>query len=190
MFFSFLILLALIVTVALTIALWRIPAGRATAALVAAVGTFVMLPVLFFGGIIGWMTLTACRGEQRATYEEFAQYSPRQPRDLEPRPGFGYVFALGGNCHTVFNTADSSEEVAGYYTENLRRRGWEVEIEPRAPSETTEARHLETTESGGIYSRTTISATRGPYFYQVGVYSESSIEAPPGKVHVTVTVRE
>jgi hypothetical protein len=137
------------------------------------------------------MTLTACRGEERATYEEFAQYSPRAPKELDPRPGRGYVFALGGNCHVVFDTTSTREEITDYYTENLRERGWKVEIgEPRSSSETTGTRRLEITEDVGGYSTTRISATRGMYHYLIYISPDSSVESPPGKLHVTVTVRD
>lgn len=169
---------------------WPRAKGMVAAIILAAAGIAIGFPLILFVSVIGWITLTACRGEEREAYEEFDQYSPRTPRDLDPRPGWGYVFALGGNCHVVFDTESNREEITDYYAENLRERGWKIEVEqPRAFSETTENRRPETTESE--YSRVTaVSATRGQYSYRVRIFDESSLRDPPEKLRVAVTVRD
>ena len=99
-------------------------AGRArtlTALLALAAVAVLLFPVAESGH--GW--LTACRGEERAVFEEFPQYSPRTPEKLDPRPDLNAFTAVGGDCFVDYRTPDVASEVTGYFEERLRQNGWE-----------------------------------------------------------------
>ena len=84
----------------------------------------VVVVLLVPAGQFGYDWLTACRGEERAVFEEFPQYSPRTPEKLDPRPDLNAFTAVGGACVVDYGTPDGASEVTEYFERRLRGNGW------------------------------------------------------------------
>jgi hypothetical protein len=75
----------------------------------------------------GYNWVTACRGEERAVFEEFPQYDPRSPQKLDTKPdNLDALAAVGSGCVVVYSTPDEAREVRGYFVERLQENGWKV----------------------------------------------------------------
>jgi hypothetical protein len=85
---------------------------RFVLAAVVAVG----LLVIFVGGLVFYLSWSACLGGERTALREFAHYG--DPRS-KPYPS-------EGSCDVRYTTEASRKEVLGYYDERLRQHGWEV----------------------------------------------------------------
>ena len=85
-----------------------------------AVVVVLLVPV----GQLGYDWLAACRGEERAVFEEFPQYSPRTPQELDPRPDLNAFTAAGGACVVDYRTPDVASEVTEYFERRLEENGW------------------------------------------------------------------
>jgi hypothetical protein len=129
----------------------------------------VVLVVLFlFMDQYGYAYLTSCRGEERAVFEEFPQYSPRTPRELDPTPEDPDVLAAYGSaCVVGYYTPDLPSEILGYFEGRLEEKGWEV-------------RPL---NDAALYAR------RGDYEYRV-YFTDDPTRTPQGDMRLTVVVRE
>ena len=124
----------------------------------AALGVLVvlLLPVVEFG----YTRLTACTGEERAVFDEFPQYAPRAPEDLDPKPDDPDVLsAFGSACVVSYSTPDAATQVIAYFEGRLRQNGWEV-----LPSGT---------DGAAVYAR------RGGYEYRVS-FSGNPARTPKG----------
>ena len=98
-------------------------AGRSRillALLALAAVALLLLPVAESG--YGW--LTACRGEERAVFEEFPQYSPRTPQELDPRPDLNVFLDVGRVCYVEYRTPGVASEVTRYFEERWKKNGW------------------------------------------------------------------
>lgn len=127
----------------------------------------VLLLLLVPVGERGYTWLAACRGKDRAVFEEFPQYSPRNPEQLDPKPDDpDTLSALGSACVVTYRTPDVPTEVLGYFEGRLRDNGWE----------------LRPSNSAALYAR------RGNYEYRVSFSGDptGTQEGTP----VTVIVRE
>lgn len=142
------------------------PSGLAK--IVSAIAVLVVLVVLLYPvGKLGFTWLTACMGEDRAVFEEFPQYSPRAPEELDPKPDApDAVSALGSACIVSYRTPDVPTEVLDYFAARLEENGWE----------------MRSSNIAALYAR------RGDYEYQVSFSGDptSRQEGTP----VTVIVRE
>lgn len=74
------------------------------------------LIVVFVGGLVFYLSWSACLGGERAALEEFPHYADPQSG---PSP-------LQGSCEVRYTTEASRKEVLGYYDERLRQNGWRV----------------------------------------------------------------
>ena len=74
------------------------------------------LIVVFVGGLVFYLSWSACLGGERAALEEFPHYADPQSG---PSP-------LQGSCEVRYTTEASRKEVLGYYDERLRQNGWNV----------------------------------------------------------------
>ena len=99
---------------------WGGPAKIVAAVAVLAVLVVLVLPV----GQLGYDWLTACSGEERAVFEEFPQYSPRTPEELDPRPDLNAFTAVGGDCYVDYRTPDGASKVTEYFEGRLEENGW------------------------------------------------------------------
>ncbi len=93
--------------------------------IVLAVAVAILLFLLVVVGEFGYNWITACRGEEKAVFEEFPQYSPRTPEDLDPKPdNLDALSAAGSACFVVYRTPDGAQEVTDYFEERLEENGW------------------------------------------------------------------
>lgn len=117
-------------------------------------------------GGLGYRWITACRGEERAIFEEFPQYSPRTPQNLDPRPDdLEALSSLGDTCVAVYETPDVASEVLGYFAARLKENDWE----------------LRPSNGASLYAR------KGNYEYRISFPSDPTSTRG---TRVTVIVRE
>jgi hypothetical protein len=117
-------------------------------------------------------TSGVCTEEERKVYAEFPQYGNI---NREPQP-----FPESGGCSVFYDTQASQERVAGYYAEQLKAHGWEVE-----------QREYETTVFDArkrTFEEVEITARRGDFFYSVLFESHQYYDPPRPGVHVAVHV--
>jgi hypothetical protein len=105
------------------------PAKTVAALAALAVLLLLLLPV----ADLGYLWITACRGEERAVFEEFPQYGPRTPQKLDPRPDIETFLDVGGACVVTYRTPGVASEITGYFEERWKENGWErpPELGPR-----------------------------------------------------------
>lgn len=139
-----------------------------------ATGLGVLLVVLLVG-VGGFSLFGSCSEEERQVYEEFPQFGNAK---IEPEP-----FLETGGCAAFYDTQASQEQVAGYYTRQLKDNGWEVE---QLESETTV--NLEGKEE--TFEEVEIIASRGDFFYNVLFESHQYYDPPRPGVHVAVHVSD
>ncbi len=113
-----------------------------------------------------------CTEEERKVYTEFPQYGSV---NKEPQR-----FPESGGCAVFYDTRASQERVAGYYAEQLRAHGWEVE---QGEYETTVFDAKKRT-----FEEVEITARRGDFFYNVLFESHQYYDPPRPGVHVAVHV--
>ncbi len=144
--------------------------SKTVAALAAlAVLLLLLLPV----ADLGYLWLTACRGEERAVFEEFPQYSPRTPQTLDPRPDIETFLDAGGACVVTYRTPGVASEITGYFEERWKENGWKrpPELGPRGTDDL-------------LYVR------RGNYEYRVSFVDYAPGGSARGGTRVSVSVRE
>lgn len=141
--------------------------AKIVAALAAlAVLLLLLLPVTDFG----YLWITACRGEERAVFEEFPQYSPRTPQTLDPRPDIETFLDVGGACVVTYRTPGVASEITGYFEERWKENGWKrpPELGPRGTGDP-------------LYVR------RGDYEYRLS-FADDPGESARGGTRVVVSV--
>jgi hypothetical protein len=144
------------------------------------------LLIVFVGGLVFYLSWSACLGGERAALKEFPHYA-----DPESGPS-----PLQGTCQVRYTTEASRKEVLSYYDERLRRNDWNVlgfltvyrppkgmEIPVKRLSDLSEA-----PESAGG----SLTARRGHYNYYVSYEppSKEDPDLPDNKALVTASVSE
>jgi hypothetical protein len=81
-------------------------------------GLLLVLVVGSIGGLLLYSSLSRCMGGEREALSEFAHY---EEPDYGPGP-------WADGCTVRYTTEASWEEVVGYYDEQLRQHGWEIEM--------------------------------------------------------------
>lgn len=140
-----------------------------------AAGLLVVLAVGFWlssGGLL--LAPGSCSEAERQVYAAFPQYGGIEK---EPEPS-----TVSGGCAVFYDTRSSQERVAGYYSEQLRANGWEVE---RTEHETTVIEGKKRT-----FEEVELTARRGGFFYNVLFESHAYYDPPRPGVHVAVHVYE
>lgn len=145
------------------------------------------VPLLVAAGLLAvlaassWLSLGgiflgpgSCTDEEREAYAGFPQYGGIKK---EPEPS-----TESGGCAVFYDTRSSQERVAGYYSEQLRANGWEVE---RTEHETTVLEGKKRT-----FEEVELTARRGDFFYSVLFESHAYYDPPRPGVHVAVHVFE
>ena len=138
----------------------------------ALVGLLIFLLVGTFYLVGGFSFIGSCSEEERKVYAEFPQFGDAK---IEPEP-----FQETGGCAAFYDTQASQEQVAEYYTRQLKDNGWEVE---RLESETTVLEGEKET-----FEEVEIIASRGDFFYNVLFESHQYYDPPRPGVHVAVHV--
>jgi hypothetical protein len=134
---------------------------------VSVVAALVVLLLLLPVADVGYTWLTACEGEERAVFEEFPQYSPRAPEELDPKPdNIDALSAFGDACVVRYGTSDTATQVIDYFEGRLKENGWEVR-----PS-----------NSAAVFAR------RGSYEYRVSFTGDPTMTQ--GGTRLTVVVWE
>jgi hypothetical protein len=115
-----------------------------------------------------------CAEAERKAYAEFPQYGGV---DKVPEAS-----AVGGGCAIYYDTRSSQEQVAAYYTEQLKAHGWEVE----------QSEHVTTVfdVKKRTFEEVEVTARRGDFFYSVLFESHAYYDPPRPGVHVAVHVFE
>lgn len=148
--------------------------------LVAAVGGVVLVVGLVLAGLVLPYTvasMTACSEKERAAFKEFPHYGNVKK---EPEP-----FGESGGCAVFYDTADSQERVADYYTKQLKAHGWKANTRSY---ETTVL--LEERDEQKTFQEVEITARRGDFFYNVLFESHAYYNPPRPGVHVAVHLSE
>ncbi len=110
----------------------------------ASLAMMLAIPVAMVGAVFVQGSLV-CDPEERAAFDEFAQYGGREMEaegNLEP-----------DSCFVNYSTPDSTEKVSEYFLDRFEARGWKIEEK------------YQTTPDGSM----DISATRGELYYEVSL---------------------
>jgi hypothetical protein len=114
-------------------------AGAAAATLVVAVA---------LGGVGALLSIPWCSEDERAVFEEFAQFGGRR---LEPEGN-----PQLDSCAVYYDVYAPNEEILAYYREQLEERGWRIEA--RGGGENT---LVATREEDGYYYQVETEAGEG-----------------------------
>lgn len=112
------------------------------------------IPIAAVGAVFIQGSLV-CGPEERAAFDEFAQYGGREMEaegNIEP-----------DSCFVNYSTPDSVDEVSAYFLEEFEANGWTIE------------RKYRTTRDGSM----DISATRGELYYEVSLYAIQERDPQP-----------
>ena len=140
--------------------------------IILAVGALAVLLLLVPVGQFGYNWVTACRGQERAVFEEFPQYGPRTPQKLDPRPDLNVFVDVGRVCYVGYRTPGVASEVTRYFEERWKENGWKrpPDIGPRGTGDP-------------LYVR------RGNYEYRV-TFGDAPGGSARGGTRVSVSVGE
>ncbi len=138
-------------------------------------GVVLVVGLVVAGLVLPYMVagMTACSEEERAAFKEFPHYGNVEK---EPEP-----FGESGGCAVFYDTPDSQERVADYYTEQLKAHGWKTNTRSY---ETTVS--LEERDGQRTFQEVEITAHRDGFSYGVLFESHEYYDPPRPGVHVAV----